>query len=343
LSREREVLSIAEFRLRIGPTAILIAALALSVVWASHPVDAQQPAKAPRIGFLGATTESGVATRLAAFREGLRELGYVEGKNLAIEFRWAEGKYERLPDLAAELVGLKVAVIVTHGTPAARAAKQATKTIAIVMAASGDAVATGLVAGIARPGGNITGTTFFNPEISARRLELLKEAVPRIRRVAVLVNPDNPARGPVLQAMEPTARSLQVELVRFEARGPQEFEGVFAGMAQSRVEALTIIEDPVLLDNVRGLASLAAKHRSPSSGFKEFARAGGLMAYAVDLPAMYRQGAVFVDKVLKGAKPGDLPVQQATKFELIINLKTAKALGLTIPQSVLIRADEVIQ
>jgi putative ABC transport system substrate-binding protein len=328
----------------VGSTAIFIVALVLiSVVWIPQPADGQQSAQVPRIGFLGATTESGVATRLAAFREGLRDLGYVEGKNLAIEFRWAGGKYERLPELATELLDLKVAVLVTHGTPGTRAAKQATRRTPIVMTASGDAVATGLVAGIARPGGNVTGTTFFNPEVSAKRLELLKEAVPRIRRVAVLVNPDNPARKPVLQAMELTARSLQLELLPFEVRGSQEFESTFALMTEKRVDALTIVEDAMLLDNVGNLADLAARHRLPSAGFKEFAGAGGLMAYAVDLPAMWRQGAAFVDKILKGAKPAELPVQQATKFELILNLKTAKALGLTIPQTVLIRADEVIQ
>jgi putative ABC transport system substrate-binding protein len=323
--------------------ALLVATLAFSAIQGPILSYAQQLGKAPRIGFLGATSEAGLGPRLEAFRQGLRDLGYVEGKNLVIEFRWAEGQYDRLPDLATELVGLRVAVVVTHGTPGTQAAKQATRTIPIVMAASGDAVATGLVAAIVRPGGNVTGATFFNPEVSAKRLELLKEAIPRIRRVAVLVNPDNPAREPVLQAMELTARSLKAELLPFEARGPREFEGAFVGMAQRRVDALTIIEDPMLLDNARSLVDLAAKHRFPCAGFKEVAEGGGLMAYGVDLPAMWRQAAGFVDKILKGAKPSDLPVQQASKFELVINLKTANALGLTIPRSVLLRADQVIQ
>lgn len=334
---------ISKFGFRIDAAAIFVPALAFSLLTFPLDGEAQQQTTAVRIGFLGATSEAGIGTRLAAFRQGLHDLGYVEGKNLLIEFRWAEGRYERLPALAADLVARNVAVLVTHSTPGIRAAKRATRAIPIVMVASGDAVATGVVAGIARPGGNVTGMTFLSPDISAKGLELLKEAVPRIRRGAVLVNPDNPVRQPVVQAMRRTAGSLQVELIPFEAREPQEFESVFAGMTQSRVDALTMIEDPVLLDHVRDIAGLAAKHRLPSAGFKEFVGAGGLMAYAVDLPAMWRQGAVFVDKILRGAKPGDLPVEQATKFELIVNLKTANALGLKIPQSVLIRADEVIK
>jgi putative ABC transport system substrate-binding protein len=327
----------------MGAAAILVVALALGGLGMPPAPDAQRSAQVPRIGFLGATSEAGLGARLAAFRQGLRELGYVEGKNLGIEFRWAEGRYDRLPDLAAELVALRVAVIVTHGTPGTRAAKQATRTIPIVMAASGDAVATGLVAGIVRPGGNVTGMTFFNPEVSAKRLELLKETLPRSRRIAVLVNPDNPLGGPVLQAMGLTARFLSVQHLPFEVKGPGEFESAMVGMARRRADAFTIIEDPMLIDNARRLADLAAAHRLPSAGFKEFAEAGGLMAYAVDLPVMYRQGAGFVDKILKGAKPADLPVQQASKFELVVNLTTAKALGLTIPQSILLRADAVIR
>ncbi len=304
---------------------------------------AQQPAKVPRIGFLGSTSAAGYATQIEALRAGLRDLGYVEGKNILIEWRFAEGNYERLPGLAAELVQLRVDVIVTHGTPGTRAAKQATTTIPIVMAVAGDAIATGLVASIARPGGNITGSNFFFPELCAKRLELLKETFPRTKRVAVLLNPGNPSNEPVLQAMEMAARSLKVELQKFAVRGPNEFESAFAAMAKSRVDAATILEDAMLIANARAIADLAVKQRLPSIGFKEFAETGGLMAYGANLLEMYRRAAYFVDKILKGAKPGDIPVEQSTKFELVINMKTAKALGITFPQSILVRADKVIE
>jgi ABC-type uncharacterized transport system substrate-binding protein len=318
--------------------------LALGILAAPLAAHAQQAGKVPRIGFLGVTSESAFGDRLGAFRDGLRDRGYVEGKNLVIEFRWAEGHYDRLPALAAELVGLPVDLLVTHGAPGTWAAKRATTTLPIVMAVSGDAVATGLVASLARSGGNITGTTFFSPELNAKGVELLKEAVPRIRRVAVLVNPDNPLKGPTLHGMARTATSLKLELQPVETRGPREFESAFAAMATQRVDALAITDDLILINNARGLAALATKRRLPSTaGFREFATAGGLMSYGVDLPGQFRQAAVFVDKLLKGAKAADLPVEQVTKFELVVNLKTAKTLGLTIPQSVLLRADEVIQ
>ncbi len=293
----------------------------------------QQPAKVARIGFLGSGSASGYASLVDALRAGLRD----------IEFRWAEGKYDRLPDLAAELVRLKVDVLVTQGTPAALAAKRATTTIPIVMAVSGDAVATGLVASLARPGGNITGSTLFNPELAAKRLELLKEAMPRITRVAVLVNPDNPARGPDFQLIKITARSLKVEIEPFEVRGPNEFESAFAAMAKRRVDAVTINQDGMLNANSRAIADLAAKQRLPSAGFKEFAEAGGLIGYGVNRPEMFRRAAYFVDRILKGAKPGDMPVERPTKFELVVNMKTAKALGIKIPQTILLRADKVIE
>ena len=321
----------------------LVVLLAFALLIVPLAADAQQPGKVPRIGFLGAASASGYAPQLEAFRQGLRELGYVEGRSILIDYRWAEGDYDRLPMLAAELVGLKVEVLVTHGTPGTRAAKGATTTIPIVMAVSGDAVATGLVPSIARPGGNLTGSTFFNPELAAKRLELLKEAVPRITRVAVLLNPDNPVNGPVLQVVGATARALKVEIPQFELRGPGDFEGAFSAMAKRRVEALLIIEDGMLIANARGVADLAAKKRLPSTGFKEFAEAGGLVGYGVNFPEMFRRAAVFVDKILKGAKPGALPVEQATRFELVVNLKTAKTLGLTIPKPVLVRADTLIE
>jgi putative ABC transport system substrate-binding protein len=304
---------------------------------------AQQPAKVARIGFLGANSASSWASRLESFWLGLRELGYVEGKNFVIEFRWADEQYDRLPALAAELVRLKVDVLVTYGTPGTLAAKHATTTIPIVMVHTGDAIITGLVANLARPGGNITGSTFFVPELMAKQLELLKDALPRITQVATLVKPDNPLLRTPPQALHMAAKSLKIELQQFEARGPDEFGAAFSALAKRRVDAVAILDDAVFIANARALANLAAKHRLPSAGFDELAEAGGLIGYGVDFLPMYRRAALFVDKILKGAKPGDLSIEQATKFRLIINIKTSNALGLTIPQSLLLRADEVIQ
>jgi putative ABC transport system substrate-binding protein len=305
--------------------------------------EAQPQAKVNRLGFLGGASPVGYAHLVEALRQGLHDLGYVEGKNLAIEYRWAEGKYDRLPDLAAELVRLKVDLIVTHGTPASLAAKQATPTIPIVMAIVGDVVATGLVTSIPRPGGNITGSTFFFPELSAKRVELLKEAVPRTTRIAALTNRDNPGARPSLDAMEPIAKLLKVELQTVGVRGPDDFPDAFSAMVKGRVDGVVVIDDGMLIANARQVADLAAKHRLPTIGFREYADAGGLLAYAVNFPAIWRRAAVFVDKILKGAKPGELPIEQATRFEFVVNLKSAKTLGLTIPSSVLARADEIIQ
>src|SRR5437867_11468230 len=300
-----------------------------------------------RIGLLGAHSLSAQAKGVEALRAGLRDLGYVEGKNIVIEYRWAEGKYDRLPNLVAELVALKVDVIVTTGgTPPARAAKHATSTIPIVMTGVGDAVGSGLVASLARPGGNITGLSDAVPELLAKRLELLKEAIPRAQRVAVLVNPDNTPQTPLQtswKALESGARSLKVELQRVEVRRSDEFERAFSTMAESRVDAVAVVQDALLNANVKVIADLAAKKRLPSSGTKDFAEAGGVIGYGFNPSANNRRAAYFIDKILKGAKPADLPVEQPTKFELVINLKTAKALGLTIPQTLLLRADEVIQ
>ncbi len=321
----------------------LVVLLAFGLLIVPLAADAQPPAKAHRIGLLGAASPSAYASHVEAFRQGLRDLGYVEGKNFSIEYRWAEGNYDRLPDLVTDLVRLKVDVILTHGTPGTLAAKRATATIPIVMAVSGDAVATGIVASIARPGGNITGSTFFFPELNAKRVDLLKQALPRIARVAALSNPDNPATASALQAMEATAQSLKVEFQRFEARGPDEFARVFSEMAKRRAEALVVLEDAMLIAHARRVADLATKSRLPAIGIREFADAGGLMSYAVNFPEIWRRAAVFVDKILKGARPADLPVEQASKFELVVNFKTAKALGLKLPQSFLVRADKVIE
>lgn len=324
--------------------AKLVAALTLALFAAPFTADAQEAAKVHRIGYLGATTASGFHARAVdAFRQGLRDLGYVEGKNLVIEYRWAEGRYERLPDLAAELVRMKVDLIVTHGTPGSLAAKQATTTIPIVMTLSGDAVATGLVASIARPGGNITGSNFFFPELNAKRLELLTELLPAARRLAALANSDNPAHLVALKAMESMAKVKNVELHVAEVRGPQDFPGIFAAMVRKRVDAISVLDDPMLIAHALQIADLAARNRLPTIGFREIPDAGGLIAYAVNFPAAWRRAAVFVDRIIKGAKAGELPIEQATQFEFVINLKVAKALGITIPPALLLRADHVIE
>jgi putative tryptophan/tyrosine transport system substrate-binding protein len=321
-----------------------ISLLGGAVAW---PVAArtQQSAKVARIGFLGATSLSSPVYKrnVDALRDGLRDLGYIEGQNIVIEFRWADGDYDRLPELAAEIVRLKPDVIITHGTPGTLAAKHTTTTIPIVMAVVGDAVVTGVVPSIARPGGNITGLTFFNPELGAKRLELLKEAFPRSRRVGVLVNPGNAMARAIVQAMEAPAGSLNTELQVFEARRPAEFENAFLVMAQRRVDAVTVIEDPTFIANARTIGEIASSRRLPLIGFREIVDAGGLVAYGVRWHEMYHRAAVFVDKILKGAKPGDLPIEQATRFDLVVNLKAAKALGLEIPPTLLARADEVIE
>jgi putative ABC transport system substrate-binding protein len=305
--------------------------------------DAQQTAKVARIGFLGSTFASNWASRVEAFRSGLRDLGYVEGENIAVEFRWAEERYDRLADLAAELVRLKVDVLVTFGTPGSLVAKRATKTIPIVMVHSGDAVAAGIVASLPRPGGNLTGMTYFVPELMGKRIEWLKELIPRITQVAILVKPDNPFFGPAIRSLENSAKSLNVSLQQFEARAPNDFADAFATMAKDGVDAVVILEDAVFVSNARAIADLAVKHRLSSAGFNEFAEAGGLIGYGVDFFEMYRRAGGFVDKILKGAKPADIPVEQATKFVAVINLKTAGALGLNVPPMLLARADEVIE
>jgi putative ABC transport system substrate-binding protein len=304
---------------------------------------AQAPAKVFRIGFLGPTSASATSPWVDALRAGLHDLGYHEGKNILFEFRWAEGNDDRLPVLAADLVRLNVDVLVTYGTPGTRAAKQATTTIPIVMSVSGDAVATGLIVSLARPGANITGSTIFNPELCAKRLELLKEALPRTRRVGILLNPDNPVSMPNLQAAELTARSQGLELQQFAVRASNEIKSVFSEMASTPVDAVSIFEDAVLFANTRSIADHASAQRLPSIGYLDLAEAGGLIAYGVSFPDIFRHAAVFVDKILRGANPSQLPVEQPTKFKLVLNLKAAKALGLEVPPTVLARADEVIE
>jgi putative ABC transport system substrate-binding protein len=307
---------------------------------------AQQPqGKVPRVGFLISETLSGQASRIEALRAGLRDLGYVEGKNIAIEIRSAEGNYDRLPSLAAELARLKVDVLVAFGIKALAAASTATTTIPIVIpATSSDPVAMGLVSSLARPGGNVTGSTTFGPEIMAKRLELLKEVMPGMTRVAVLVNPANSSFGPTFKQMDIAAKSLNISLNPFEVRAPGEFDRVFAAMAKGRVDAIVIQDDTIFGEaNANAIAELAARQRLLAVGSKAFAEAGGTIGYGRTDSELYRRGAYFVDRILKGAKPGDLPIEQATRFELVINMKIAKALGIKIPRSVMLRADRVIE
>jgi putative ABC transport system substrate-binding protein len=303
---------------------------------------AQQSTGAARIGFLNASDASTSASYIAAFRAGLRDLGYVEDKNFVIESRFAEGNIDRLPELAAELVRGNVDVIITSGSGVV-AAQRATSTIPIVMLVMGDAVATGVVASLGHPGGNTTGSSFFNPELMAKRFELLKEVVPSMTQAAVLLTPGLPGNGQVLRAMEVTASALRVELHLFEARESSEYEIAFAAIADKKINAVVIHDNPLFIRDAKLLAALAKKQRLASVGSQEFTVAGGLVTYGVNFRDMYRRAAYFVDKILKGAKAGDLPVEQPTKFELVINLRTAQVLGLSIPPTLLARADEVIE
>ncbi len=304
---------------------------------------AQQTGKVYRIGYLGVTSYAEYAREIEALLRGLRRLGYEEGKNIAIVYQFAEGDYDRLPALASELVTLKVDTIVTHSTPGARAAKQATSTIPIVVTAAADLVSSGLVPSIARPAGNLTGLTFFFAEICAKRVELIKEAVPGATRLGVLVNPANPSGEMALTAMARAAGSLQVELLPVKVIAPDDIAGAFAMLVSRGAQALTFIEDPLLISNAPYIAQLATQNRLPMIGEKPAAEAGALMAYAVDRYDLWFRTAFLVDKILKGTQPADLPIDQAAKFELVINLKTAKALGLEVPTSILLRATEVIE
>jgi ABC-type uncharacterized transport system substrate-binding protein len=306
--------------------------------------EAQQPAKPPRIGYLGGGSSSAARHLLEAFRQGLRELGYMEGQNLTIYYRWAEGRSDQLPGLAEELVRLKVDVIVTHGAVATRAARRATAAIPIVFASSGEAVATGLVASLARPGGNVTGLTIIAPELAGKRLELLREAIPRFTRLAVLWNSANPVVVPEFKETEAAARTLGMQIQSLEVTDQGGLAGAFSAMTGERPDALIVLSDAMFLSQNAQIVGLAAKSRLPAMyAESEFIVAGGLMSYGSNLVVQYRRAATYVDKVLRGARPADLPVEQPTKFELVINLKTAKALGLTIPPSLLARADELIQ
>ena len=302
-------------------------------------------AKIPRIGFLAVGSREGRAFVIEGFLQGLREHGYVVGQNIVMEYRFSEGRNERLPELAAELVALKVDLILASGSPASLAAKQATRTIPIVMGSlAANPVETGFIASLARPGGNITGMTEMASQLSGKRLELLKATVPGLSRVAVFWNPPNPAYGPVLKELEAAAPRVGVKLLRLEVRVPEDFEGAFTAAIRQRAGALFIPGDPLVTNRPRVIADLALKYRLPTvTDFRELPGAGGLLSFGPDLVDSYRRAASHVDKILKGANPGDLPMEQPTKFDLVVNLKTARALGLTVPQSVLLQATQVIQ
>jgi putative ABC transport system substrate-binding protein len=327
-----------------APRSILTIILTIALLAAPLAVEAQPARGIHRIGFLGNSTAALEANLVGPFRQGLRELGYVEGQNLVIEYRWAEGKYERFPFLIAELLTLKVEVIVTAGTPASLAVKKATTSVPLVMVAVGDPVATGLVASLARPGGNITGLTSVAEELEGKRLELLREVLPKISHVAVMCNSRNAACVAAEKAVRAAGAALQIKVLWLDVRAADQFEGAFAAIARERPEALLVLADRLFLHDRVRLMDFATQSRLPGvHAYRELVEAGGLMSFGPSYAGMHRRAAYYVDRVLKGAKPGDLPVERPTTFDMVINLKTAKALGLTIPPSVLARADEIIQ
>jgi putative ABC transport system substrate-binding protein len=305
---------------------------------------AQQPARVPRIGYLDATSPAAASARIGVFRQALRELGYVEGKNIVVEYRWAEGKIERVPNLATELVRLKVDVIVTGGPQSTRAARHATLTIPIVMAQDPDPIGNGFIASLARPGGNITGLSALSAEISGKQLELLKETVTRLSRVALLHQSTEPGTAQALRETERAAKALGIHLQYLDLRGPNTIEIAFRDASKAHSDGIVVLPDPLIYLQRTQVADLAVKSRLPTIfGRPEYVEDGGLMSYGMSFTDLYRRGATYVDKILKGAKPADLPVEQPKKFEFIINLKTAKQIGLSIPPNVLARADRVIR
>jgi putative ABC transport system substrate-binding protein len=305
---------------------------------------AQQSAKLPTIGILASGTPETQGRWWAAFVERLRVLGWIEGRNVAIEHRWAEGRSERFTEIASEFVRLNVEIIITDGSTAIAAAKRATSVIPIVFAAAGDPVATGLVASLARPGGNVTGMSLMSSELGAKRLELLREVLPQLSRVAVLWNLDNPYSALVFKLTQAAGRTLEIEVRSLEVRGPDDFDAAFEAARGLHPDALITVEDPLTLVHRTPIAEFTARERLPSlHGIREFVAVGGLMSYGASLFDLFPSAASYVDRILRGAKPADLPIQQPTKFEMVINLKTAKALGLTMPPPLLARADEVIE
>jgi len=326
---------------KAGLSSILmtVALLAVGMI-----AEAQQPKKVPRIGFLATVSPSTISDRVEAFRQGLRELGYVEGKTIVIEYRWAEGRVDRLPDLATELVRLKVEVIVTSGPTVTRAAKEATVTIPIVMAQDGDPVGNGFVASLARPGGNITGLSSLAPEIGGKQLELLKEVIPKLSRMAVLGTSTNPDNAPSLREVELAAGAFGVKLQYLDVLGPKDIETAFQAARKGRADAILALSSRVLVSQRTQVVDLAVKSRLPAIyRNREDVEAGGLMSYGVSMTDLSRRAATYVDKILKGAKPAELPVEQPMKFEFVINLKAAKQIGLTISSNMLARANKVIK
>ncbi len=323
---------------------IIICLLATVFLLTAFLAQAQQPKKVSRIGFLASSSGERLKGRIAAFQQGLRELGYLEGKNILIEHRSAAGQFEKLPELAAELVRLKVDLLVAEGAPAAHAAKNATRVIPIVIGNAADPVGTGLVASLAQPGGNITGLSDFNLAVVTKRLELLKEVVPTASRVAVLLNPANPTNPLQLKEIQAVAPGLGMTLFPLEARGPDDIDRAFSTMKKERFGALIVMGDPMFGTHRRRIVDLAVKSRLPAIyGSAGGVDVGGLMSYGTNFEDLYRRAAIYVDKILRGAKPADLPIEQPTKFEFVVNLKAAKQIGLTIPPNLLARADKVIR
>jgi putative tryptophan/tyrosine transport system substrate-binding protein len=324
---------------KLGSFALSVMLLALC-----YSASAQQPKKTSRIGLLSGSGPATNPAYLEAFRQGLRELGYIEGENILLEYRWGEGKFDRLPGLAAELIGLRADIIVTIGTQATVAARQASNTIPIVVAGAGDLVGTGLIESLARPGGNVTGSTNIDPDLSAKRLELLKETIPKLFRVAILYHGGPGGDEDELQETEAAAKRLKVQVQSYRVQNPSEFERAYAAMTKQRADALIIFHGTFTAFHRRQLVDLAARNRLPTMcGQPPWSEDGGLISYGHDRRHQYRRAAYFVDKILKGAKPADLPVEQPMKFELVINLKTAKQIGVTIPPNLLMRADKVIK
>jgi putative tryptophan/tyrosine transport system substrate-binding protein len=320
--------------------------LALAGAAAAWPfaARAQQAGKIPRVGFMGNSTAALEANLVAPFREGLHELGYQEGRNIVIEYRWAEGKYERFPALVAELLAVPADVIVTAGTPATLAVKKATSTVPLVMIAVGDPVGTGIVPSLARPGGNITGLSSIAPDLEGKRLELLREVIPKLSHVVLFINPLNTFHMVSVQQAFAAAQALGIKLQPLEVRTSGELEAAFAAIVRQKPDALLILADRIFLHDRKRMMDFATEHRLPSvNAYRELVEAGGLMSYGPSYEDMHRRAADYVDKILKGAKPGDLPVEQPTKFTLIVNLKAAKAIGVDVPPILLTRADEVIE
>jgi putative tryptophan/tyrosine transport system substrate-binding protein len=322
---------------------ILVYSLPVLVLTIIHLAEAQQAKKVPRIGYLTAASASAMVPRANAFRQGLRELGYVEGKNILIEYQYADGKLDRLPALAAELVRLNIDIIVSGGPAATRPAREATSTIPIIMAQDGDPVGNGFVVSLAQPGGNITGLSTVAPEMSGKRLELLKEIIPKLSRVAVFGNSSDPGNARVLKETELAAAAFGLKLQYIEVVSLADIETAFRSASKGRADAVLLIPNPILTPHRALVADLAVKSRLPVIYDTQYVEAGGLMTYGVNLPDLDRRAATYVDKILKGAKPADLPVEQPTKFEFIINLKAAQQIGLTIPPNVLARADKVLK